>query len=85
VFDLDPPTADDFETVRWAARELGDLLDGLGLRPAVMTTGSRGPHLVVLLNRSTDFDTARAFARRVADLARAGSGRERTTDRPRSS
>ncbi|MFD7604288.1 non-homologous end-joining DNA ligase [Streptomyces mirabilis] len=68
VFDLDPPTADNFETVRWAARELGDLLDGLGLRPAVMTTGSRGLHLVVLLNRRTDFDTARAFARRVADL-----------------
>ncbi|MER6678504.1 non-homologous end-joining DNA ligase [Streptomyces sp. NPDC000983] len=68
VFDLDPPTADDFDTVRRTARELGDLLTGLGLRPAVMTTGSRGLHLVVLLDRRTDFDTARAFARRVAEL-----------------
>jgi bifunctional non-homologous end joining protein LigD len=78
VFDLDPPddsgghggraAEDGFRTVRWAARQLGDLLTELGLRPAVMTTGSRGLHLVVLLNRRTDFDTARAFARRVADL-----------------
>lgn len=78
VFDLDPPdhsggrggqaAGDGFEVVRRAARQLGDLLTELGLRPALMTTGSRGLHLVVLLNRRTDFDTARAFARRVADL-----------------
>jgi bifunctional non-homologous end joining protein LigD len=67
VFDLDP-SADDFETVRWAAHRLGDLLTGLGLRPAVMTTGSRGLHLLVPLDRRTDFDTVRAFARRVAEL-----------------
>lgn len=68
VFDLDPPSAEDFETVRWAAHRLGDLLTGLGLRPALMTTGSRGLHLLVLLDHRTGFDTARAFARRVADL-----------------
>jgi bifunctional non-homologous end joining protein LigD len=68
VFDLDPPSADDFETVRWSARQLGGLLTDLGLRPALMTTGSRGLHLLVPLDRRTDFDTSRAFARRVADL-----------------
>ncbi|AJT62991.2 hypothetical protein T261_1305 [Streptomyces lydicus] len=68
VFDLDPP-GDDFETVRWTARKLGDLLTTeLGLQPAVMTTGSRGLHLVLLLDRHTDFDGTRAFARQVADL-----------------
>ncbi|MFI7407931.1 DNA polymerase domain-containing protein [Streptomyces sp. NPDC049627] len=67
VFDLDPP-GDDFEIVRWTARRLRDLLTGLGLAPAVMTTGSRGLHLLVLLDRRTDFDTARAFARSAADL-----------------
>ncbi|MFI9202583.1 non-homologous end-joining DNA ligase [Streptomyces sp. NPDC053048] len=67
VFDLDPP-AEDFEIVRWAAGALGDLLTDLGLRPAVMTTGSRGLHLLVLLDRRTDFDTARAFARSAAEL-----------------
>ena len=67
VFDLDPP-ADDFEIVRWTARQLGDFLTDLGLAPAVMTTGSRGLHLLVLLDRRTSFDTARAFARGAADL-----------------
>ncbi|MEV0181740.1 non-homologous end-joining DNA ligase [Streptomyces sp. NPDC050625] len=67
VFDLDPPT-DDFEIVRWTARQLGDFLTDLGLAPAVMTTGSRGLHLLVLLDRRTDFDTARAFARSAAEL-----------------
>ncbi|WP_327420359.1 non-homologous end-joining DNA ligase [Streptomyces sp. NBC_01230] len=68
VFDLDPP-GDDFEIVRWTAKKLGHLLtEELGLQPAVMTTGSRGLHLVLLLDRHTDFDTTRAFARQVADL-----------------
>ncbi|MEU6172488.1 non-homologous end-joining DNA ligase [Streptantibioticus parmotrematis] len=67
VFDLDPPGEGDFATVRWAARQLGDLLTGLGLRPALMTTGSRGLHVVVPLVRGTDFDTARGFARAAAD------------------
>src|SRR2546430_10293536 len=31
-------------------------------------SGSRGVHLLVLLDRHTDFDTARHFARRVADV-----------------
>ncbi|KNB54023.1 non-homologous end-joining DNA ligase [Streptomyces caatingaensis] len=70
VFDLDPPDedGDGFGTVRWAARRLGDLLTEVGLRPAVMTTGSRGLHLLVLLDRRTDFGTARAFARDAAEL-----------------
>jgi bifunctional non-homologous end joining protein LigD len=79
VFDLDPP-GDDFEIVRRTAHRLGDLLTELGLRPAVMTTGSRGLHLVVLLDRRTDFDTARAFARRVADLLAARHPGELTTE-----
>ncbi|MCX3058573.1 non-homologous end-joining DNA ligase [Streptomyces beihaiensis] len=86
VFDLDPPgegeSEDGFETVRWSARALGDLLTELGLRPALMTTGSRGLHLVVLLDRHTDFDTARQFARRVADVL-AGRHSDRLTTEPR--
>ncbi len=68
VFDLDPSRADDFATVRWTAHRLRDLLTGIGLRPAVMTTGSRGLHLLVLLDRPTGFGTTRAFAHRVAGL-----------------
>ncbi|MEU9283671.1 non-homologous end-joining DNA ligase [Streptomyces sp. NPDC048275] len=84
VFDLDPSEGDGdgFETVRWSARQLGDLLTELGLRPALMTTGSRGLHLLVLLDRRTDFDTARHFARRVTDVLAARHS-DRLTTEPR--
>jgi bifunctional non-homologous end joining protein LigD len=67
IFDLDP-SDHDFEPVRRAARALGDLLRELGLEPFVMTTGSRGAHVVTPLDRGADFDVARGFARDVADL-----------------
>ncbi|MFG2024976.1 non-homologous end-joining DNA ligase [Streptomyces sp. NPDC048825] len=66
VFDLDP-AGDDFGTVRRAARQLGELLDRIELPSALMTTGSRGLHVIVLLNGHHDFDEAREFARAVAD------------------
>jgi bifunctional non-homologous end joining protein LigD len=68
VFDLDPPYSD-FEPVRFAAELLHDLLNDLGLVPFVMTTGSRGAHVVVPLDRSADFDAVRSFASDVAHLA----------------
>lgn len=67
VFDLDPPD-DDFGPIRSAARSLRDVLTGIGLVPYLMTTGSRGLHVVVPLDRTSDFDAVREFARRVADL-----------------
>lgn len=70
VFDLDP-TGDDFTPVRLAARTIRRVLDELKLASFVMTTGSRGLHVVVPLDASRDFDATRAFARRVATLAAA--------------
>jgi bifunctional non-homologous end joining protein LigD len=64
IFDLDPPDGD-FEPVRSAAKSLRALLDELGLTSLVMTTGSRGLHVVVPLDRHSDFDEVRAFAKRV--------------------
>jgi bifunctional non-homologous end joining protein LigD len=64
IFDLDPPDGD-FEPVRSAAKSLRALLDELGLTSVVMTTGSRGLHVVVPLDRHSDFDEVRAFAKRV--------------------
>jgi bifunctional non-homologous end joining protein LigD len=75
TFDLDPPD-DDFELVRSAAQSLREVLEGVGLLPFVMTTGSRGLHVVVPLDRSADFDTVRSFAK---DLA--GVLAEREADR----
>ncbi len=66
VFDLDP-SGDDFKAVREAARWLGELLDELALPSALMTTGSRGLHVVVPLDGGQDFDGVREFAREVAD------------------
>ncbi|MFE5814305.1 non-homologous end-joining DNA ligase [Streptomyces sp. NPDC056479] len=66
VFDLDP-AEDDFAQVREAARLLGELLDALRLPSALMTTGSRGLHVVVPLKGQDDFDQVRGFARDVAD------------------
>jgi bifunctional non-homologous end joining protein LigD len=45
-----------------------DLLEELGLAPFVMTTGSRGLHVTVPLDRSADFDVVRTFARGCAEL-----------------
>ncbi|MEU6621494.1 non-homologous end-joining DNA ligase [Streptomyces litmocidini] len=67
VFDLDP-SGEDFETVRQAAAALHEVLDELGLPAALMTTGSRGLHVLVPLDRRATFDTVRAFARDVAEL-----------------
>lgn len=70
IFDLDPPagTSDGFDLVKYGARTLRELLSELGLAPFVMTTGSRGLHVTVPLERRQDFDTARRFARAIAEL-----------------
>ncbi|MEZ3178800.1 non-homologous end-joining DNA ligase [Streptomyces pimonensis] len=78
VFDLDP-SGDDFETVREAARLLGELLDELELPSALMTTGSRGLHVIVPLTGDHDFDDVRAFAREVADTLAAAHPDRLTT------
>ena len=71
VFDLDPPGDDaraTFDAVRWTARRLHELLEELGLVAFVMTSGSKGLHLHVPLDRTADFDDVRAFAIDAADL-----------------
>jgi bifunctional non-homologous end joining protein LigD len=68
VFDLDPSDPADVDGVRAATRAVADLMDEVGLLPYVKTTGSKGFHVQVPLDRSADFDTARAFAREAADL-----------------
>jgi len=66
IFDLDPPS--DFEASRSAAFLVKEVLDELGLTPYVMTTGSRGLHVVTPLDRSADFEATRDFARDLAQL-----------------
>jgi bifunctional non-homologous end joining protein LigD len=79
VIDLDPsvhkPAA-----VRRAALTFGALLRELELEPWAMTTGSRGYHVVVPLQRRADFDAVRAFARDLAELAAAREPRTFTNE-----
>jgi bifunctional non-homologous end joining protein LigD len=77
VFDLDPAPADSpeeqFAQVRLAATRLRELLDELGLPAWVKTTGSRGLHLVVPLDREATTAEADAFA---LDVGRVVAARE---------
>lgn len=66
VFDLDPP-GDDFTAVQRAARRVKALLDALELPSFIQTTGSKGAHVVVPLDRTQGFDPVRAFARSAAE------------------
>ncbi|WP_069813434.1 non-homologous end-joining DNA ligase [Streptomyces sp. TP-A0874] len=81
VYDLDPSDGTGFPEVRWAAQRLCGLLDGLGLPTQLMTTGSRGLHVIVPLDRRMDFDGVRAFARDTAELL-AGRHPDRLTTEP---
>ncbi len=62
VFDLDPHSPDDFVLVRRTARDLGDVLREAGVEPFAMTTGSKGIHVVVALQRRYGFDQVREAA-----------------------
>jgi bifunctional non-homologous end joining protein LigD len=78
VLDLDP-SDQDFEKVRRAAKDARALLEEVGLVPFLQTTGSRGLHLWVPLDRSADFDEVRAFAAGVAEMLVARRPAELTT------
>ncbi|MBZ9641700.1 non-homologous end-joining DNA ligase [Streptomyces sp. PSKA30] len=78
VFDLDP-SGDSFAPVREAARLLGELLDELKLPCALMTTGSRGLHVIVPVGGHHGFDEVREFARDVADTLAAAHPDRLTT------
>jgi len=79
VFDLDP-AKDDFAAVRRAAFWLKELLEELELPSLPMTTGSRGVHVAVKLDRRSDFDEVRGFAREVAEVLAAQHSSALTTE-----
>ena len=78
VFDLDPP-GDDFAAVRRAARRVGELMEDLAMTPYVMTTGSRGLHVVAPLDAATGFDAVRALGQAMAEHLAARHPDELTT------
>jgi bifunctional non-homologous end joining protein LigD len=70
IFDLDPPE-NDTTLAPEAALILKEILEDAGATPYVLTTGSRGLHVVVPLDRGFDFDKVRAIAGDIAGLAEA--------------
>ncbi len=66
IFDLDP-SDHDFGIVKETAFEMKKVLESLDLEPFIMTTGSRGVHVVVPLKRQYEFEWVRGFARDVAE------------------
>ncbi|MEO8077285.1 MAG: non-homologous end-joining DNA ligase [Acidobacteriota bacterium] len=64
IFDLDPAD-DDLETLRAAALGLRELLEELGLPSLVKTSGSKGFHIAVPLDRKTDTGDVARFAHTV--------------------
>jgi bifunctional non-homologous end joining protein LigD len=64
VFDLDP-SDEDLGKLRFATLALRDLLSEVGLRSWVKTSGSKGFHIAVPLDRKSDFGTVARFAHRV--------------------
>ncbi|MQA31034.1 MAG: ATP-dependent DNA ligase, partial [Luteitalea sp.] len=65
VFDLDPPRDDEPEVLRAAALALRDLLNELGLRSWVKTSGSKGFHILLSLDGKSQTDQVAGFAHAV--------------------
>jgi len=79
IFDLDPP-AGKFALARDAARAVREVLDRVGLPAFVKTTGGKGLHVHVPLDRRAGFDEVRAFAREVAEIVARKSPQRFTTE-----
>jgi bifunctional non-homologous end joining protein LigD len=79
VLDLDP-SDDDFAKVKRAAKDARSLLEEVGLAPFLQTTGSRGLHVWVPLDRSATFDEVREVASALAAALAARAPDERTTE-----
>lgn len=67
TIDLDPGDDVSFDEVVQVAKVVRRVLDALGLRAALKTSGSRGLHIVLPLPRGATWDTSAALANLVAD------------------
>lgn len=66
VFDLDPPAEGQFGLVREVAFVLKSLLEKLGANPYIMTTGSKGVHVVLPIKPDATYKRVKAFAKSLA-------------------
>lgn len=80
VFDLDPAPDVPWSEMLRAVRELRDRLAELGLESFPRTTGGKGLHLVVPLERGPRWDEAKEFAHAVAKAHESDDRRRITTN-----
>lgn len=68
VLDLDPDAALPWRSMVEATQMTLSVLDELGLQAFIKTSGGKGMHIIVPLQRTADWDTVKAFARAVAEF-----------------
>ena len=68
IFDFDPADDVPWSALRAAVLDLRTLLDQLGLRGFLKTTGGKGLHVVVPIRRTLNWAQAKTFTRAIADL-----------------
>jgi bifunctional non-homologous end joining protein LigD len=66
IFDVDPAPGVGWQRVRVAARLLREVLDTLGLQSWVKTSGGKGLHVVLPIERRSSWEEVAAFARALA-------------------
>lgn len=66
IFDLDPPQPNSFKLVKEAALALKEKFDQLNLTSFVMTTGSKGLHIIVPIKPAAGFKKIRRFAKKIS-------------------
>ncbi len=67
IFDLDPPEDGGFDLVRFGAFKLREYFKEISVESFVMTTGSKGLHVVIPITTNSKFDEVREYARRVGE------------------
>jgi bifunctional non-homologous end joining protein LigD len=80
VFDLDPDAGLGWSEVVATALALRERLRGLGLRSFVKTTGGKGLHVVVPIERRIHWDDFKGFAKAVAEQMEAEDPKRYTTN-----
>src|SRR5581483_10839705 len=81
IFDLDPGEKCTLKTLATVALAVRALLEEIGLKPLVKTTGGYGVHVVLPLASGYSYDTAKAFAELVARRTAATQGSQVTLQR----
>lgn len=66
VFDIDPDVGLEISKVRQGVRDLRGLLDQLGLKSFLKTSGGKGYHIMVPLQPQADWAVAKRFAQNLA-------------------